>query len=201
MTNLNGTQAVTIDPDHNNYQTGKHKDSQGKYIDLSFDGALPMPKPKEKGLRLEPEDSHSSDEQASSEDYDEEDEFQKEVDNIINSVINLDLGDAKSNKNMKNKMNKYKEENKHLTDALSVRSKKSNYSKYSGKTFKSFRTNRQSQRGGPPTKRAMNGVDNKQAKNLNLATVGKPIEKGPSVKFEEKKNGNNHYQNQLKLVK
>lgn len=164
-----------------------------------------MPKPKERGLRLEPEDSHSSDEKASSEshseDYDEEEEFQKEVDNIINSVINLDLGDAKSNKNMKNKMSKYKEENKHLTDALSVRSKKSNHSKYSGKTFKSFKTNKQSQRGGPQTTRGMNVVDNKQSNNLNLATVGKPIEKGPSVKFEEKKNGDNHYQNKIKKEK
>lgn len=36
MTKFNGNQAVTIDPDYNDYQTRKNKDSYGKQIDISF---------------------------------------------------------------------------------------------------------------------------------------------------------------------
>lgn len=61
----------------------------------------------------------------------EEDEFQKEVDKILDRVSNLDFGDNISNKDIQEQMNKYKEENKYLTGQLSQRSGLSN------KSFKS----------------------------------------------------------------
>ena len=41
--------------------------------------------------------------------------LQKEVDNILQNVATLDLGDDRSTKDLQNKMNKYKQENRQLT--------------------------------------------------------------------------------------
>jgi hypothetical protein len=59
---------------------------------------------------------------------DEDREIQKEVESIIQSVMKLDLGDAKSNKGLKDEMNRYKEENINITNQLSHRSKRSHKS-------------------------------------------------------------------------
>ena len=58
----------------------------------------------------------------------EEQDLQNEVDQILNDVIGLDLGDAVSNKQMKQKVNQFQAENKYLTGQLSHRSKRSNRS-------------------------------------------------------------------------
>lgn len=76
-------------------------------------------------------DYDSEDEETYSENIKQEDEFQKEVDKILDRVSNLDFGDNVSNKDIQEQMNRYKEENKYLTGQLSQRSGLSN------KSFKS----------------------------------------------------------------
>lgn len=91
----------------------------------------------------EEEDSYDSeDDELFSDDSEREDEFQKEVDQIIDSVMKLDLGDAKSNKDLKAQMARYKEENQQLTNrsrrSLGGKSVKSLRSAISRKTNKSL---------------------------------------------------------------
>ena len=59
---------------------------------------------------------------------DEEVDLQKEVDEIMNSVLTLDLGDARSNKDLQKRANRFKEENLNITAQMSQRSKRSNRS-------------------------------------------------------------------------
>ena len=59
------------------------------------------------------------------------------MDNIIESVMKLDLGDAKSNHDLKVEMARYKEDNQYLTAQASHRSRRSAKSAVSRKTGKS----------------------------------------------------------------
>ena len=123
--------------------------------------------------------------------YDEEEGFQREVNEIINSVMHLDLGDAKSNKAMQEQMNRYKEENKLLTDQLSQRSKKSFKSNFSRKT------NKYSQKGGPsgargPLGRHAGRQASMMARNLDPGLLGRPAKgRQPPVGKDAAENSRN----------
>lgn len=58
----------------------------------------------------------SDDDDAHAESSDEDDDVQNEVDRIVNNVMSLDLGDARSNKDMKNRVNRFQEENARITE-------------------------------------------------------------------------------------
>lgn len=93
------------------------KRNYNQFIDISRGGG---------GIQAPDSDPDSDDEVNSNKNdinhNSDEEDFQREVDEIINSVLNLDMGDAKSNKAMHNKMTKYRDVNRDITDQLSQRS-------------------------------------------------------------------------------
>ena len=83
--------------------------NKGGYLDIGLDIESSSGEEESEG---ESSELFSQENEAS----DDEDQFQNEVDQIIQSVLQIDLGDKRQNEEIKKKLNRFKEENQMLTD-------------------------------------------------------------------------------------